>query len=72
MKLDERLPKSTARSHRSWRARTAGAIGYCDPTIKDLEARAAVRMMTDAELRKLSDEYKWQDGTGTTAKQLPF
>lgn len=44
--------------------------GYWDPTIKMLEARSAVLMMTDAELHELSGRFMANDRIGTTAKEL--
>lgn len=44
--------------------------GYWDPKIKMLEARSAVLMMPDSELRELSGRCTDTDRIGTTAKEL--
>jgi hypothetical protein len=44
--------------------------GYWEPTIKTLEARIAVLMMSDEELNEMSRDYMTTDRIGTTAKEL--
>jgi hypothetical protein len=70
MKIEERVAEIQATITAILEDESGWPSGYWDPTIKMLEARAAVLMVTDAELRELSNNYKAEDRIGTTAKEL--